>query len=198
MRCAVIIAVLILGISSMTKTTAFAGDWRFPIGLSYIDGQQKIVDQIEDNLVADDQIHKTVSGFTVGVSFYPYYEFENGLGLGFGFGPLGIILGVDASLSDIPLLGFVRYSLTPESNVSPYLRAGVSRHIPNGDYVEGYQIGFAGALGIELLRDKAVGMGIEVGYDTAAIELENKLTADPYDRAQIEPVGFTVSIFAVF
>lgn len=184
--------ILVFGLGSVP-----ANEWRIPVGLSYISGMGDILDQYEDNLQADGYITESVDGIPVGVSFQPYYEFDSGLGIGIGFGPVMMIYG-DVDFLNLPVNACLRYALTPKSRTSVYFRAGLSHNLVNGDYVEDSKIGFLGAMGIELMRDRAVSLGIEIGYDSSTIELEDRTTFNPNDTKEYEPVGFTVSAFAVF
>lgn len=104
----------------------------------------------------------------------------------------------DVLVSDIPLNLCFRYAFVPKASVSPYLRAGASVHLASGDYVESSDPGLIGALGIEFFRNRIVGLGLEVGYDTATLKIDDLTTANPDDTKDIEPFGLTVSIFAVF
>jgi hypothetical protein len=176
---------------------ADAGQWRFPLGLTYVSGIGEVVDQIEDNLNADGYETEKTETFPVGASFQPYYEFDSGLGIGVGLGPLMVVFG-DVDFVDMPVNVCLRYALFPEAKMSPYIRAGAAYHLANGDYVEGSQPGYVGAIGLEFMRDKPVGFGIEAGYDSSTIELEDLDSSSADDTKEFTPVGFMVSIFAVF
>ena len=156
-----------------------------------------IVDQYEDNLAADGFTTDSADGIPVGISIQPYYEFDSGLGVGVGIGPYMIIYG-DVDFFNLPVNLSARYALMSKSNTSVYLRAGVSHNLASGDYVEDSQVGFLGALGVEFMRKKMVSLGVEVGYDSSTIELEDRTTSNPNDTKEYEPVGFMVSVFAVF
>jgi hypothetical protein len=185
-------AVLVIGLG-----TARADEWRNPLGIAYISGINDIIDQYKDNLQADGYITKSAQGLPIGISYQPYYEFDSGLGIGMGLGPVMLIYG-DADFFNLPVNVCLRYAFMENSKASVYFRTGVSYNIASGDYVQDSQVGLIGAIGIELMRDRAVGFGIEVGYDSSSIELENHTTANPTDTKDFEPVGFTVGIFAVF
>lgn len=177
--------------------SAEAGDWRFPVGLAYVSGMEDIVDQFEENLEAEGFITESADGLPFGVSIQPYYEMDSGLGVGIGIGP-PMWIGGDVDFFNLPVNFSLRFAFMNQSNTSLYLRAGVSYNMASGDYVEDSNVGFVGAVGIEFMRKRAVGLGIEVGYDNAFIELEDLTTIDPNDTEEFEPVGFTASIFAVF
>lgn len=171
---------------------AEAGEWRFPVGLTYISGFGDIVDIIEDNSGATD------TGYVpVGISFQPYLQFENGLGVGGGIGPLMIVMG-DADFFNVPLNLICRYTFNHQGNVSPYVRAGVSRNFASGDYLEGSKVGFFSGIGVEFLKDKKVNMGIQASYDTSEIEMEKTRGFYESTKEDIKPMGFMFSVYAVF
>lgn len=190
--CTVFCAVLVTGLGS-----AVANEWRLPVGLTYISGIGDIIDQYEDNLRADGYITDSVEGLPFGISFQPYYEFDSGLGIGVGVGPVMLIYG-DIDFLNLPVNVCLRYALMPKSNASVYFRGGLSYNLDSGDYVEDSQAGLIGAVGIEFMRHKPVGFGIEFGYDGSTIELEDRTTLNPDDTKEYEPVGFMASVFAVF
>ncbi len=185
-------SVLVFGLGSAT-----ANEWRIPVGVAFVSGMRDIIDQYEDNLQAEGFITESADGIPVGISLQPYYEFDSGLGIGIGFGPAMFIFG-DVDFFNLPVNACLRYALMPKSSASVYFRAGISRNMASGDYVVDSKIGFLGAIGIELMRDRAVSLGIEIGYDSSTIELEDRTTFDPDDTKEFKPVGFTVSAFAVF
>ena len=188
----VLAALLIFGAGTVT-----AGEWRIPVGISFVSGVGDITDQYEDNLQADGYITESVDGLPIGISFQPYYEFDSGLGIGLGLGPVMFIYG-DVDFLNLPVNVCLRYAPMKKSRASVYFRAGASYNMANGDYVEDSKVGFIGAIGIEFMRDRAVGFGIEAGYDSSTIELEDRTTINPTDTKEFEPVGFTVGLFAVF
>jgi hypothetical protein len=176
---------------------AAAGEWRIPFGVAYVNGASEVFDQLEDNVRAEYSGVESTEGLPVGLTLQPYYEFDSGLGLGFGFGPSTFVFG-DVDYFSVPANVSLRYAFIPKAPVTPYVRVGVSMQFVNGDYVEDRNIGAIGALGVELMRDRGVSLGIEAGYDSSSIEFEDLTTADPNDTKEIEPVGFMFSILAVF
>jgi hypothetical protein len=188
----VVLAVLLLGFES-----AAAGQWRFPVGLTYISGVGDIVDQYEDNLQAEGYSTDSVEGIPVGISLQPYYEYDSGLGIGFGFGPLMLIIG-DVDFLNVPVNVCLRYALMSKSSTSVFFRAGMATNLVSGDYVEDSQIGLLGAVGVEFMRNRAVSVGIEIGFNSSTIELEDHTASNPNDTKEFEPTGFTASVYAVF
>lgn len=192
-------AVLVIGIVVVTGIQGYAGDWRFPVGFAYYGGAQDVVDQCEDNLKVGNADVDVEESLPVGLSFQPYYEFDKGLGIGVGFGPYLLITSDDDVLvSDLPMNVSVRYALRPDASVSPYLKAGVSVHLASGDYVDEVELGVIGALGVELNRNGVVGFGLEVGLDNGTLKIDDITTTDSGATEDFQPVGLSVSIFAVF
>lgn len=181
-----------------------AADWRFPVGLTYINGFGDVVDLYEDNLEAEGYIVDTSLEFPVGISFQPYVQLDNGVRFGAGVGPIAFI-GGDASFYDIPINVNAGYIFFPSANISPYVRGGLMYHIAGGDYVEGTSPGLFGGIGVEFSRKKSVSFGVELSYDTSEIEFE-KYSSDSYyywnsDKSgteDIKPYGLMFSIFVVF
>lgn len=174
-----------------------AVNWRFPVGLSYISGFSDIADLHEENLEAEGYITTSVEPVPVALAFNPYVEFDFGLGIGAGVGPLMIIAG-DTDFLNLPLKLDVRYAI-PKIKVSPYIRAGLSHHLASGEYVEGSTPGLFGGIGIEFLRNKMIGFGAEMSFDSAEIEFEKKYAETTATTTEkIKPCEFMISIFAVF
>lgn len=193
------IVLLVIGSLVVTSAQGYSGDWRFPVGISHISGVQDVVDQCEDNLKAEYSDVDVSDGWPVGLYFQPYHEFDNGWGVGAGFGPYMLITSDDDDLvSDLPLNASLRYALLPDASMSPYMRAGVSFHLASGDYVDEAEMGLIGALGVEFNRSGIVGFGLEVGVDTGTLKIDDKTTGDSGDTEDFQPIGLSVSIFAVF
>lgn len=57
--------------------STYAGEWRFPVGLSYVSGLNDIGDLIEDN-ASTGYVQADVTVIPIGATFRPYYEFDNG------------------------------------------------------------------------------------------------------------------------
>lgn len=178
-----------------TAFSATAGEWRIPFGLTCMTGAYEFLGQIEDNLEAKGYSTDTFI-WPVGITLQPYYEFDFGLGIGFGAGPLILVSG-DADALLLPVNAGLRYAFSPWAKVTPYVRAGVSYIVASGDYVEDSSTGLVGAMGVEFMRHKAVGLGIEVGYDNAVLKMED-LEAGPDETKDINAVGLIISIQAIF
>jgi hypothetical protein len=151
-----------------------AGDWRFPIGLTYTSGFQDVVDFHEKAVGVDADF-----SFPVGLCFRPYLEFDRGHRIGFDVGPGSIILidvagGSDSGSIDyinFPLGIWYGYTLMRDATVTPYVRGGVRYNIASGDFVDSASPGFLAAIGLETGRKGNVGFGFEVAYDSSTVDL---------------------------
>ena len=178
------------------SSPANAADWRFPVGFTYVSGFSDVVDIYEDNLRAEGYTVDTSYGSPIGLAFNPYVQFENGFGIGAGIGPAMLIISnVSSDLFALPVGLDLRYTLIPDGNISPYIRAGGRYYIVDGEYVEGSTPGFFGGIGVEFLRKKVIGFGTEVSYDSSKIELKRVRTNS---TEKVQPGKFMASIFAVF
>ena len=185
----------------LVSSSANAADWRFPLGLTYAGNFSEVLDLHEDNLKAKGYSVDTSWQWPVGLSFQPYVEFENALGVGAGLGPMMFIVTSGASDGDffnVPVNLNLRYSFLPKKEISPYVRGGVSYNIASGDYVESSNVGFLGALGVEFSRKRAVGWGLEVGYDSSKIEFKAFRSRTSYFKKDIKPIEWWASVFVVF
>ena len=196
--------VLLMVVGFFIKPT-YAADWRFPVGLTYINDFGDVVDIYEDNLEAEGYIVDTSWEFPVGISFQPYVQLDNGFRFGAGIGPTIAFIGDDASFYDIPINVNAGYIFFPSANISPYVRGGLMYHIAGGDYVEGTSLGLFGGIGVEFSRKENVSFGIELSYDTSEIEFEKYSSDSNYwwnsyksGTKDIKPYGLMFSIFVVF
>lgn len=179
-------------------TTANADEWKFPVAVTFVNGAIEFNDQLKDNMEADYwDVESSEPMIPIATFFQPYYEYDSGFGLGAGIGPILMAIG-DIWTYDIPLMFAARYTFSPNAKISPYVRGGISYHLAGGDYIEDSSFGLAGAVGIEFMRDRAVNLGVEVGYDSATVTMEDKTSYDDDETVDITPVGLTLSIFAIF
>ncbi len=203
MRRASVLMVATAVVLSLTVVGGHAGDFKVPLGLSYVSGVGDITDIYETNLEAEGYSVNSVDDIPVGLFVHPYYEWDCGVGVGFGLGPIMMIIG-DAFFIDVPLGVDVRVSLPSRFKVSPYVFTGVRVHLATGDYVEDTVPGIYGGVGVSFMRNRGVGMGIEVGFDTSSIELETQDTVygswgSSYTvrrLEEVEPMAVTVSLYA--
>jgi hypothetical protein len=136
-----------------------------------------------------------------GLILSPYYEWQTsigGIGAGATVGPTTIVTvdnvpagSVSASYA-VPVGPFLRYTPWPKAAFSPYVRAGVKYVVAGGNY-ESSDVGFSGAVGVEVWRTKKVGVSLEAGYDTSKIKVTEGIHS-----SSVNFPGFTVSLSAVF
>ena len=190
-------ALMLTGI--ILPVMAQAGEFRFPIGLTYVSGAQKVMDKMKDNYyISDDFV------LPVGLAFNPYYESDLGLGFGINFGPM-TYMGVDTGDNTdsniiIPIGADIRYTFFRKSDISPYIKAGFRYPIASGDYLDSKSAGLFGGAGVEFLRTRKISLGIEVSYDDSKIKVKSGATgARPGTSDQeVTPCGFMVGVYAVF
>ena len=161
--------------------SAQAGDFRFPVGLTFVSGMRDMADYVEDETGADTDLY-----IPVGLSFAPYYEFDHGSRIGFDLGP-GTIITVeeryggdsDTVYWGVPIALSYGFTFIPRASISPYARVGFKYHIAGGDALDKSTPGVFAAAGVEFLRKKMVGIGFEIGYDGAEVEFEDGKTFKP-------------------
>jgi hypothetical protein len=177
-------------------SSAMADGMRWPIGISYVSGFNDLVDQYEDNLRAEGYTTVSADSWPVGISFQPYYQWDDGLMVGVGVGPIMMITG-DADHFQMPLSVTAGYTLMPNGPVSPYVRGGLSYHVASGDYVDGSNMGFTGGVGIELLKTKnnKFAIAMEAMYDSAEVDIEDTRTGG---SKGIKAAEFVVSVLFRF
>ena len=172
-----------------------AGDgWNYSIALSYVDGLDDLVDIYESNLESEGYTVTDVTEVPIGISFQPYYQYENGLQIAGGVGPIIYMYG-DRDYFELPLHLSVGYSLFKDSAISPYVRGGLSYHAASGDYVDGSSAGFRAAVGVELLKSKVVSMGVEVAMDTAEVDIEDNVNGG---IVGVKSAETTIGMFITF
>jgi hypothetical protein len=198
------------------QTTILAADpesggvkFMFPVGLTYVNGAFDLNDALEDSLEANGYTVTDNFVWPVGLSFNPRVEFPFGLGVGLALGPAEFLVvdkdnngddddfdndDVNVSFS-VPVGGYLQYNFLRDKTVSPYARVGVRYPITGGDYIKSGSVGAFVAVGVEFYRTKKVGFGAEVGYDWSEVEV----SAGPVGGEHtVKPIGFNVSIFALF
>lgn len=154
---------------SAISNTAFAGEMNFSVGASYSTGISDVVDYYEE-LMESSGYNVDISQFPLGVSHTGHYQFDNGLRLGYGVGPAFAIMG-DLDYTEIPLSATIGYTFAPESDISPYVFAGPSLHLVDGDYVDGDNAtGALFGVGIEFARKDTVSYVLEIAKDTTEID----------------------------
>jgi hypothetical protein len=199
----------LVGLAMHTSVVAADEDsggvkFRFPVGATFANGAYDLNDKLEDSFRANGYTITDDFVWPVGLSFNPRVEFPFGLGLGVTLGPTEFLAVEtnDNNNSDdtdfnliVPVGGYVQYNFLRDKTVSPYVRAGVRYPITGGDYIKSGSVGAFVAAGVEFYRTEKVGFGVEVGYDWSEV----KVSAGPVGGDQtVRPIGFNVSIFALF
>lgn len=184
-----------------TVLPAQAAEWRLPVGISYLSGLSDVNDLHDHNLEAEGYTvnsHKFV--WPLGITLQPYLLFDNGLGLGLGFGPCMFSLGGEYSFSNIPIGLHLRYIIFQSEETSPYARIGFHYNIASGDYVESSSPGLFGAIGYEFRRNRNLGLGVEIAYDTSKIKFDQYYLNSSHDMGtkEIRPYGIILDIFITF
>ncbi len=188
----VVISAALLFVSS----PAYAGEFRIPVGGTYVSNFDDVSDLFIENLESLGYTVTSSGSTSAGLSVQPYYQFESGLGAGVAIGPIMAISAQSYSLLSLPVGLDARYTMFRSSPVSPYVRAGARYIIISGDFVKGSNPGVYGSIGAEFMKNvKWLNMGAEISYDTSEIEMEN-LTTNRNETIRV--LGVMVSVFAVF
>ncbi len=160
-------------------------DFRFPVGLSFVSGTLDLKDYAEDRTDMD------VFAFPVALGISPYYQFAHGSQIWLDIGPSQLVM-VDGDVDywGVPVGLSYGFAFLPRSSFSPYARVGFKYPIAGGDWVESSSPGLFGAVGVEFMRKRMVGLGIELGYDGSEVEMET--------GESIQPGQVLFSVRAVF
>jgi len=189
----------VLAVGCFTNTLS-AGEMRYQINLSYVDGLNDLGDLIEENWEQDrlDEGYWAADAdvivWPVGVSFSPYYQWDSGLRVGAGIGPIVAIFG-DLDYVEVPLSARVGYAFNPSGSMSPYVFAGPSYHIASGDYVDGSNLGVVVGGGVELVKRDNFVVGIEATYDSAEVDIDDVTRGGTQG---IKTTEFSVGVFFLF
>lgn len=193
-------ALLCLAVIHLHTPPSFAGDWKFPMYISFISGIYDVSDAYTDTMNAESTYAYYVDdGFVwpVGFGFHPFYEFDAGFRLGAGIGPYSMIIGDEEDYFCLPTFLFTGFTFFPDASVSPYIKVGMAYPMASGGYVESKSPGLFGAVGFEFMRKRRVNLGFECAVDTSEIEITS------YDSGQkgtmdVNPVDIIVSFIVVF
>jgi hypothetical protein len=182
-----------------------AGEWRFPVNLTYCRGIMNVYDAYKDILEDKGYSVSEEMIFPVAVSFQPFYQMENPLRIGGGVGPLLLVMISDYTYFDVPLKLDVGVTAIPGAGVSPYLRGGLVYHLAFGDFVESSTPGLFVAVGLEFLRKKKVGFGFEVAYDFSKVKIQSDketynylVAASNLSAKSVKAGDLMISLFVTF
>jgi hypothetical protein len=204
----VVCVIAVLG-SFCLRQSVQAGQFFFPVGLSYSYGSQQATDKLAD-FYSNDGFSVDKTSVPIGLSFNPFYEWDNGLGVGLSLGPTAFLV-VDEDINSgsthtdttrfsyaVPFGGFVRYTLFRDKTVSPYVRVGVKYPFAGGDNLEAANVGPFGVVGVDLWRNHKVGMCVEVGYDASQVRVKYTTTAGNSLSDKVTFAGFTATLSVLF
>lgn len=169
---------MFLIIALIFPTITYGGEWNNQFGLSYSSSFSDVEDLYKDNLERSGYRVEDVSGLPVGASYSGHYQFNNGFFVGGGLGPIFLILG-DVSHSEIAVNGKIGWTFFSGSTVSPFISAGISKHIVTGDYVEGDSAGPLVEAGIKINQ-----FGVKVTHDGSEVVFQSEggnKTLNSYD-----------------
>lgn len=172
------IGFLTLGVVS--SNNAYAGNWRFPIGVTYLKGIDEASDLWEQNRRNEGDNPDSSPAARISINFSPYYQFDNGLGLGLGIGPESGKLEKDdngnlrIAFFNVPVHVDARWAYLPQGGgFSPYVRVGMRKNFAQGDYVVEGKIGPFAGIGFEYLRPRGVvDFGMELTVDKSEVEFD--------------------------
>jgi len=170
---------------NMSAISSNANDIRWPVRFTFSQGLLDVIDWHDslDNL--------DVTAIPIGLSVAPDYQFNDTLMVWGGLGPFSMI-GGDIEYYQIPLTLGVRYTRDFGKSFLPYAKVGIRYPFAGGDFVDGSGVGAVGLIGAEFLRDKKIGLVVEIGYDSSSVTLENGSDAEDING------GFVFSVGAVF
>jgi hypothetical protein len=183
-------------------STASAGGFRFRLLLSYVDGVQDLADIYEDDIEASySYVDVDTTVWPVGISLFPYYQWDNGLMLGAGIGPF-IYLWADGWDKDythwqLPTSFNVGYAFGPDNPISFYVRGGPSYHFAGGDFYDSSELGFVGAIGCQLVKANHFAMGLEASYDSAEVNIDDLKRGSEKTRG-IKTAEYSLGLFFQF
>jgi hypothetical protein len=202
-----VIMAAIVGLS--VSWSAQAGNFRFPVGISYASGIQEANDKVFDYYQAAG-FDVTRINIPIGLTLDPYYEWDSGIGVGVTVGPTAFLfieeqyIGYYSSHNEtrfsyaVPVGGFVRWAPLRHKPISPYVRVGVRYPIAGGDNYESGDPGVFGAVGVDFLRDKKVGISLEVGYDSSTMKVKYQTGGLTTYSDKVTFTGLTAGISVVF
>lgn len=185
-----VVALGLIALTGFFSTAANAETtYDHAVGISYISGFSDVYDFYDDipYTSGDDTI-------PIGLAYNFIVNFDNGFRVDAGLGPIALI-GGDYDYYDVPIRMLLGFTMLPESKVRPYVKAGASYHISDGDYMtEDPGFGLLGSIGIEFGKRGSISGFIEASYDTAEATFEYNSSL----KREIEVHGFVVSAGVVF
>ena len=185
-------------------------DWRLPLHVTYASGFSDVTDYYERLLGVN------VNAIPIGVAFSPYAEFDysswTGSAVGGQIGPIEFVYWESQTISGsgttsdsglflaVPLVLYYGQVFAPQKSVCPYVKIGYSFPIVSGDAVEKVSPGLFAAVGLDFMRQKRVGVGMEFAVDKSKVTFkeQNKPYGGYMPAEEIAPIDFAVSFRIVF
>jgi hypothetical protein len=194
-----IVVLMFVGLAAFSTRPAQADGMRFRLNFSYVSGLQDLADAYEEDIEAAEpftEVDSTV--IPVGISLFPYYQWDSGLFLGAGIGPFIFLWAEgddDYTHWEIPVSFNVGYVFGPDNPVSFYVRGGPSYHFADGDFYDSSTVGVTGAIGLEFFKSSHAAMGLEASYDSAEVKIEKLATGR---NEGIKTTEFSAGLFVMF
>ncbi len=204
MRKVSLAVLLLVVLATFSARPAQADGMRFRLLFSYVSGLQDLADAYEEDIEIAEagpftEVDVDTFVWPVGISLFPYYQWDSGLFLGAGIGPFIFFFGEgfedDYFHWQVPVSFNVGYVFGPDEPVSFYVRGGPSYHFADGDFYEGSNVGVTGAVGLEFFKSSHAAMGVEAAYDSAEVDIENLRTGED-DGIKVNE--FSASLFVMF
>lgn len=170
------------------------GSLRMAAGYAFLNRVDDIKDSYKHVLRATGK-DRDIYNASLGLTFQPYYQFNNGLRAGAGVGPFILLIG-DARHFQVPLQAFVGYSFFPDDALSGYVKCGMAYHAASGDFYSTSEPGFCAGLGCEFANTRKVHIGFEILHDASRIVLNQTNPGAP--REKIKTGQLTFFLYADF
>jgi hypothetical protein len=158
-------AILLLGCFVASAASAQALQWR--LGVAYASGLGDVTDFYEEQFrLAGFDVEVDLK-FPLGIAGGVSYDWLNGVRVDAGLGPI-FVIGGDVKHSEMPLVITGGYSFLQNTNLSPYVRAGVSYHFVDGDLYSSSKVGPFIAAGVDFTH-----FTLEVALDQSEVEFDS-------------------------
>ena len=171
MRRLLLASLMCLGFSVPSHAT----EWR--LGVAYVSGLSDVTDLYEQDLRAQGRDANVDLKFPLGLTASFTYDWVSGVRADVGLGPAFAIQG-DVDHFEMPLGATVGYNFARDSDVSPYVRAGLMYHFASGDLYSKSKVGPLVAAGLDFTH-----FTVEVALDRSEVEFDtpNKDSLNTYD-----------------
>src|SRR6266576_6156379 len=150
---------------------ARADEWTVGPGVAYVSNINHVLDIYKADVRAQGKTVEVDTALPVGISFDADYQMSTRLRIGGGVGPYFRLRG-DVKHFELPISGTVGYLFMPESNASPYVKAGLVYHVASGDFYESSTPGLLIAGGFDFARRSPLSGTIQLSFDASKVELD--------------------------